>query len=62
VDGFGVLKHIKDKKIKTKIVVASNLSQEGDRKKAKELGAIDFLVKSDTPIANIVKKVKGYLK
>lgn len=62
VDGFGVLKHIKDKKINTKIVVASNLSQEDDRKKAKELGAIDFLVKSDTPIAKIVEKVKGYLK
>ncbi len=62
VDGFGVLKHIKDKKINTKAVVASNLSQEDDKKKAEKLGAIDFLVKSDIPIAEIVKKVKGYLK
>ena len=58
LDGFGVLKAIKDKGIKTPVIITSNLSQEEDITKAKELGAIDFLIKSDTPVAEIVKKIK----
>ncbi len=61
VDGFGVLEEIKNKKIKIKIVVTSNLSQDNHIKKAKELGAIDFLIKSDTSIVEIVNKVKSVL-
>ncbi len=61
LDGFGVLKGLADKNIKTKIIVVSNLSQEEDRRKAKELGASNFFVKSDTPIADIVSEVKKIL-
>jgi DNA-binding response OmpR family regulator len=60
-DGFGVLEDIKAKKIKTKVIVATNLSQENDIKKAKELGAIDYFVKSDTPISQVVKNVQKVL-
>lgn len=57
-DGFGVLADLKAKGIVVPIFITSNLSQEEDRQKAKELGAQDFLVKSDTSIIEIVRKVK----
>lgn len=60
VDGFGVLEFIKKSKIKTKVIVTSNLSQEEDIQKSKELGAIDYLVKSDTPIQKIIEKVSSF--
>jgi DNA-binding response OmpR family regulator len=61
MDGFGVLEEVKKKKIKIKIMVTSNLSQSDDIKKAKDLGAVDFLIKSDTSIVEIVDKVKSIL-
>lgn len=61
LDGFGVLEKIKDKKLKTQIIVASNLSQEEDIDRVKSLGAVGFFVKSDTPINEIVGQVEKYL-
>ena len=61
LDGFGVLNEIKSKDIKMPIIVVSNLSQDEDISKAKEMGATDFFVKSDTPVAEIVEKIKKYL-
>jgi DNA-binding response OmpR family regulator len=58
MDGFTLLKELQDKKIKTPIIVTSNLSQKEDMEKAKSYGVKDFLVKSDTPITDIVKKVQ----
>jgi two-component system copper resistance phosphate regulon response regulator CusR len=55
-DGWEVLTQLKGKGLK--IIVLSNLSQDEDIKKAKELGAVDFWVKSDIPISDIVEKVK----
>ncbi len=57
VDGFGVLEEAKKQGIKTKIIITSNLSQNTDVTKAKELGAADFFVKSDIDISELVKKV-----
>jgi len=62
LDGFGVLAEIKEKGIKTPVMVASNLSQTEDILKAKELGAFDFFIKSDTPVSEIVEKIKKYFK
>jgi len=62
LDGFGVLTEIKSKGIKIPVIVASNLSQNEDVTKAKELGAIDFFIKSDTPVAELVEKIKKYFK
>lgn len=59
LDGFAVLEEIKAKKIPSKVIVTSNLSQEEDFKRAKDLGAVDYLVKSDTTIKEIVEKVSG---
>jgi DNA-binding response OmpR family regulator len=58
LDGFGVLEEMKDKGIKVNTIVASNLSQDEDIKKAKKLGAKDFFVKADTPISKIIEFVK----
>jgi DNA-binding response OmpR family regulator len=62
LDGFGVLKKLEELKDKTPVMVASNLSHEQDVQKAKALGAVDFLVKSDVSLSEVVTKVKKYLK
>jgi DNA-binding response OmpR family regulator len=43
------------------VIVLSNLGQEEDRVKTKQLGAVDYFVKSNTPIAQIVQRVKTVL-
>jgi len=62
MDGFVVLETLKKKGIKTPVIILSNLSQEDDEKRAKELGAKGFFIKSNTPIATIVEKVAQFLK
>jgi len=49
---------MRDKKIKVPTIVSTNLSQESDIEKAKTLGAVDYFVKSDTPITEVVEHVK----
>ncbi|MEI8232440.1 MAG: response regulator [bacterium] len=63
-DGFQVLAELKHNTSwkNIPVVVTSNLSQTSDFERAKQLGAVDFFVKSDTPINNIVEKVRNYLK
>ena len=60
-DGFQVLQDIQQLKIKTIVIVSSNLSQEEDVTRAKSLGAVDYFVKSDTTLVDIIAKIKGYL-
>ena len=61
-NGFTVLEHIKKEKIKIpSIFILSNLSQAKDVKKAKDLGASEFVIKSNTPINEIISKVKSYI-
>ena len=55
MDGWAVLEKLKGSNLK--IIVMSNLAQEEDIKKAKALGAIDFFIKSDMPLLNIVQKI-----
>ncbi|MDD4319075.1 MAG: response regulator [Candidatus Peribacteraceae bacterium] len=62
VDGFEVLEAMKQKKIKTPVIVLSNLGQDEDRERAKSLGASDYFIKANTPIADIVVRVKKALK
>jgi two-component system alkaline phosphatase synthesis response regulator PhoP len=61
IDGFEVMKAMKDNKDKTPIIVASNLGQEDDAQKAKSMGAKWYFVKSDTPINKIVDYIVGTL-
>jgi DNA-binding response OmpR family regulator len=62
LDGFGVLTELQKRKNKIPVIVASNLSQGEDAAKAKSLGAVDFFIKSDTPINDLVARVNKFLK
>lgn len=59
MDGFAVLTELKNIQCKTPVIVLSNLGQDEDRAKTKELGAIGYYVKSNTPIAEIIAKVES---
>ncbi|HNP74886.1 MAG TPA: response regulator [bacterium] len=61
VDGFAVLAELKDRGDRTPVIVSSNLSQEEDIRRVKELGAKDYFVKSDTPISKVVDNVNKVL-
>lgn len=61
IDGWDVLSKIKQNGIKTRVIITSNLSQDEDKNKAKEMGAVDFLVKSDSTLASIANEVKRLL-
>lgn len=63
-DGFSVLEELKNnpKWQKIPVIVATNLEQKEDIDKAKALGAVDYIVKSNTTIEEIINKVKHQLK
>lgn len=60
-DGFFVLSELNRLRIKTQVLVASNLSQKEDRERAGKLGVIDYFVKSDITLVELVNKVKQHL-
>lgn len=63
-DGFDVLAAIKaDEKTKNiPVIVFSNLGQKEDIKRARDLGASDFLVKANFTLDDVVTKIKEALK
>ncbi len=61
MDGFSVLTELQTQKNTIPVIVLSNLGQEEDRKKAAGLGAIQYFVKSNTPLAEIIACVKKTL-
>lgn len=60
LDGFQVMAEMRtNPRIKSiPVVVISNLSQEEDKRRAAELGAIEFLVKANLSINEIVQHAK----
>ena len=62
VDGFAVMQALKERGSTTPIIVLTNLNQPEDIQKSKNLGAIDFLIKSDVPLANVVQRVQQVIK
>ncbi len=64
MDGFTALEKIKsDPATKTiKVVVMSNLGQDSDIKRAKDLGAEEYFVKANISIQELMDKVKTYIK
>jgi DNA-binding response OmpR family regulator len=62
LDGFAVLRELQSRKNTTPVIVASNLNQEGEAELAKELGAAEYFIKSNTPIVDLVKRVENILK
>lgn len=62
VNGFRVLVELQKKQNVPPIIVLSNLGQEEDIKRAKLLGASEYLVKADVPLADVVSYVDKALK
>jgi len=63
-DGFHVLKEVK-KNPEWKlipVIVLSNLGGDAEIKRALEIGADDYFVKSQHPIEEVLEKVKEYLE
>lgn len=60
IDGFEVLTKIKENPdVKNiPVVILSNLGQDSDIKRAKELGADDFLIKANFSIDEVITKIK----
>ena len=57
MNGFETLEEMKRLEYKLPIIVTTNLSQGEDLQKAKSLGAIDYIVKADTPLKVIVDRI-----
>ncbi len=61
VDGFGVLQHMKEEKLKFPVLVLSNLGDGENKKRCKDLGAVGYVVKSDIDDDQLWAVVKKYL-
>jgi DNA-binding response OmpR family regulator len=57
-DGFAVLEYLNKEGMKSSIIVLSNLAQEEDFKKARDLGAMTYFIKSNTPIIELIRYIK----
>lgn len=60
-DGYDTLKLIRAEAQfkKTRIIVATNLSQEDELKRAREAGADAVLIKSDTGVERMIEMILG---
>ena len=61
MDGFEVLKKLKEKDSQIPIIILTNLSDINDIQKALDLGATTYLVKADFHLDDVLKKVKETL-
>ena len=63
-NGFEVLAEMKDDdKLKNIIVIGlSNLGQDEEIRKAKQLGAQDYIIKADEPFFQLIEKIKKHLQ
>jgi DNA-binding response OmpR family regulator len=62
MDGFETLEAMRKEGIDTPVIILSNISQEEEKNKAKKLGAIGYIVKSDTTLAEIIDQVRALTK
>lgn len=64
LDGFSVLEKIRTNPALSKIpiLIYSNLAQDTEIEKAKQLGATEFIVKANISPTELVNKIKSYIK
>ena len=64
ITGFDILERISmDPQLhQIPVIAVSNLGQDSDMEKAKQLGAIDYFVKVKIPVDELVKRIKVILK
>ncbi len=62
-DGFTVLEELKknDAWKSIPVIVASNLGQREDKEKATNLGATNFIIKSDLSLEDLIKNIQSLL-
>lgn len=62
-NGFEVLEELKvdDGMKKIPVVILSNLGQDTDVEKGKALGAVDYLIKTDYSMKEVIEKTKFYV-
>ncbi len=62
-DGFEVLQKIQEDPTLggCAIVIISNLGQESDIQRVKQLGAVEYFVKAKTSIDDLIKRIEGIL-
>ncbi len=62
-NGFEVLQEIKlnSEWKNIPLIILSNLGQEEDIKKGKEMGALDYIIKADTSIEEAIGRIKKHL-
>lgn len=62
-DGFEILADLKldDRLKEIPVIILSNLGQQKHIQDGKELGAVDYLVKADVTLKEVVEKVKFHL-
>lgn len=61
MDGFGVLRHRKEKKLQFPVIVCSNLSDKAHIGRCADLDVNEYLIKSDMDDDQIWKIVERYL-
>ena len=63
-DGLGILKKVREniKTARTPVIMFSNMSDDINIKKAKELGANEFMVKSNFTLDELSQKITELLK
>ncbi|MBI2550750.1 response regulator [Candidatus Uhrbacteria bacterium] len=61
--GFDILSMVqKDDDVRdTPVLLVSTLEQPGDREKAKSLGAVGYVVKSDHPLSELVRDIMRFV-
>lgn len=64
MDGFEVLKNVKNNPLKSKIaiIMLTNLGQESDVEKGLRLGADEYIVKAHFTVSEIIQKIKSVMK
>lgn len=58
ISGFEILKNIRETSKSVPVIVFSNLSDDKDIKQALDLGATDYLVKSNFTLDELVEKIE----
>jgi two-component system phosphate regulon response regulator PhoB/two-component system alkaline phosphatase synthesis response regulator PhoP len=63
-DGFTTLQEIKQMEAYRHIpvIIATNLGQKDEVERANELGAVDFITKSNLSMNELVEKINNFLK
>jgi DNA-binding response OmpR family regulator len=62
--GFEVLEEIQanTKLNRAPVMVLSNLGQDSDIQRAKELGAVDYFIKAKVVIDDLIRRIKSFLE